>query len=338
MTIEINRFLALTMALATGAMAATGCVVTDDDPADTDDVTEEGGAGNEGGNAGSDGGDVVAGATSGGASNAGAPVVAGAPTEGGAAAVTGGASSAGAPTEGGAAVVTGGASSAGAPTEGGAAVVTGGASSAGAPTEGGAAVVVGGAANGGAAVVAGGAANGGAAGAGGGDECLGDASVELDCYTTMPMTNCADSDPDYSGYYPNPVLEACYGVGSFLGEIQAAIFDCLLTIEDDACSDEAVAAITACEQEAIGQACENPLAVTACADGYTDEWDQAHAAILTSCDDGTLDEATCVATLNPRIDYGYVADCMDPNDPSGELYDASFTGDCAARLVSCRGY
>jgi len=52
MTIEINRFLALTMALATGAMAATGCVVTDDDPADTDDVTEEGGAGNEGGNVG----------------------------------------------------------------------------------------------------------------------------------------------------------------------------------------------------------------------------------------------------------------------------------------------
>ena len=80
MTIEINRFLALTMALATGAMAATGCVVTDDDPADTDDVTEEGGAGNEGGNAGSDGGDVVAGATSGGASNAGVPCRGGVPT------------------------------------------------------------------------------------------------------------------------------------------------------------------------------------------------------------------------------------------------------------------
>ncbi|GEM_PF-4725979 len=338
MTIEINRFLALTMALATGAMAATGCVVTDDDPADTNNVTDEGGAGNEGGNAGTDGGEVVAGAASGGASSAGAP------TEGGAAAATGGASSAGAPTEGGAAAATGGASSAGAPTEGGAAAVTGGASSAGAPIEGGAAAVTGGASSagapteGGAAVVAGGAANGGAAGAGGADECLGDASVELDCYSTMPMTNCAESDPNYSGYYPNPVLEACYGVGSLRGGIQAAIFDCLLTIEDDPCSDEAAEAIAACEDAALDRACENPLAVTACVDGYTDEWDQAHAAILSSCDDGTLDEATCVATLNPLLDYGYVADCMDPNDPSEELYDPSFTGDCAARLVSCRGY
>jgi len=334
MKIETNRFLALTMALATGAMAATGCVVTDDDPADTENVTDDGGAGNVGGSAGEEGVEPVAGAASGGASNAGAAPVAGAAIEGGAAVVTEGAA-----TEGGAAVSTGGAvieggaaAVAGGTTEGGAAVVGG------ATTEGGAAVVVGGAANGGAAVVAGGAANGGAAGAGGGDECLGDASVELDCYSTMPMTSCAETDPSYEGYYPNPVLEACYSVGSLLGEIQAAIFDCLLTIEGDPCSTEAAAAIAACEQEDIGQACENPLAVTACADGYTDEWDQAHAAILTSCDDGTLDQASCVAALNPRVDYGYVADCMDPNDPSEEIYDPSFTGDCAARLVSCRGY
>ncbi len=329
MTIEMNRFLALTMALATGAMAATACVVTDDDPADPGNVTDDGGASNQGGSAGDEGVEPVAGAASGGASNAGA----GAVTEGGAAVVAGGAA-----TEGGAAVGTGGAvieggaaAVAGATTEGGAAVVGG------AATEGGAAVVGGAATEGGATAVAG-AANGGAAGAGGEVECLGDASVELGCYTAMPLTNCAETDPSYEGYYPNPVLEACYGVSTLLGEIQAAIFDCLLTIEDDPCSTEAAAAIAACEQEAIGQACENPLAVTACADGYTDEWAQDHAAILTSCDDGTLDQAACVAALNPRLDYGYVADCMDPNDPSGEVYDPSFTGDCAARLESCRGY
>ncbi|MBN2193446.1 MAG: hypothetical protein JW751_11575 [Polyangiaceae bacterium] len=333
MAIELKRFLALTMALATGVAVAAGCVVTDDD----DQADETGGASSGGratGGRGS-GGDDSGGATTGGVSHAGAEP-GGAQASGASAGVAtvAGAANAGTNASGAAA---GGAMTAG---EGGA--DTGGASPGGASP--------GGASPGGAATTAAagaaGAASGSEAGAGGVGACVDDdPSFEgIDCETGFPTTDCSLTDPSFEGYL-NHLVTGCerlyYGSAGF-GSTRSAVMEaaaaCMAEITEDPCSDEAAAAVALCKTEAAANVCENPLAVAACGgEAYTDQWgDYTAAGILDSCPELATED--CVAALSVFREPIYATLCMDPSDPSGEDYfDPGFTGSCVERFKICSG-
>jgi hypothetical protein len=321
MAIELNRFLALTVALAAGTACLSGCTVTDDD-----DDNGQAGSGNE--QAGS--GNEQAGSSN---EQAGNGNTAGRQEE-----ENGGASNAGASNAAGAGAANAGAANAGAANAGAAGAAQAGAPNAAGAANGGAAAA--GAANGGAATA--GAANAGAPNAGAaGATCLGaDPAGELDCTTGFPTKDCSDDDPAYEGYL-NLVVDACkaleYGAGFGYARpaVKMAAAECMAEIEVDPCSEDATAAAEACKADAAARACETSLAVAACGtDDYTDQWnDDTAAGILASCQD--LSVEACKATMSALNDPIEAALCMDENDPTGEYFDASFEGTCTERFAVC---
>ena len=329
MAIELNRFLALTVALATGAACLSSCTVTDDD-----DDNGQAGSGND--QAGSGNAQAGSGNTAGrqeeengGASNAGTSNAAGAGQAG--AAQAGASNAAGAANAG---AANGGEAVGGASTAGAA---NGGEAMAGAPN-GGAATA--GTANGGAATA--GAANAGAANAGAaGEACLGnDPAEELDCSTGFPTKDCSDDDPAYEGYL-NLVVDACealasgsYYYGPAVSGVRMAAAACLTEITVDPCSEDVDDAVAACKAEAAANACETSIAAELCsADEYTDEWDETYPGILASCPE--LSAEDCVAAVSVWASPANIAQCMNPDDPSGEIFDASFEGTCTERFAVC---
>jgi hypothetical protein len=340
MAIELNRFLVLTLALATGAACLSGCKSTDDDDDNGQAGSGNGQAGGGNGQAGSSDAQAGSGNAQAGSGNEQAGSgneqagsgneQAGSGNEQAGSTATGGSSAqAGSTATGGSTQQQNG----GAPSAG--ASPAAGAPQAGAPSEAGASSV-------GGAVNVGGAANAGAAnaGAGGvGEACLGDdPAFELDCATGFPTQDCSDADPSYEG---NRLVDGCeslrYGSwywGSAVPGVQAAAAACMVQLAIDSCSEEVDDAVAACKAEAAAKACENPIAVALCGtEDYTNEDDETVPGILASCPDVSAEG--CVAALNPWVDPTNIAQCMNPDDPSGEMYDASFEGTCRERFTVC---
>jgi hypothetical protein len=148
----------------------------------------------------------------------------------------------------------------------------------------------------------------------------------------LDQTDCSLAEPTYDGGWPNEIAGACATAGMLRPGLQAAIVPCLAEITDDACGPDAAAAAASCRAAVEGTACDLPVAAAACTTGYDDGY-TIWPAVLTSCSDGTLTVEACTSVLSQ---YSYPDPLVDCMDPAGEYYDATFAGDCAARLEDCR--